>query len=177
VQVELDTDGNGFVLFDPETLYEVLGGRPAYNENLLSIFTKTDIGDEVLRRGAMVPIYPLTSGGYNIALRMAGDESPHLAAAPLYAQTGPYCLDVRSEVYLADLVSMIEWEEYCGWQKVDFLGPGLYSCLIRAHQEILPNGDLGEPGGFDVVFERVEALPHVPGFVDVDIDIYKGAAP
>lgn len=160
---ELITDCNGFVLFDPTRLREVLGRDPEQSENLYSLFMKSELGDQVLRSGAIVPIYPLTDGSYRICVRSSeGDVPSDKLQGPALATTGVYPLHVISRLVLADLAVLQEWWPELAWHDVR-VEPGFYSVVISAYD--------GAPPGFDVVLTPAQQLPPLTATFDTHLDV------
>lgn len=159
----LTTDCNGFCLFDPTILKQALAREPAEGENLFRMFQSSELGDEVLRLGAVVPIYPITDSLYTLCIRTAKSAFPaERLHAQARARTGVYPLHVHSRLVLADLAVLQEWSPELAWRDVPFR-PGFYSVVIAAHH--------GEPAGFDVLLTPEAQLPELTATFDTNLDI------
>lgn len=163
------TDCNGFCLFDPTRLRQVLAREPAEDENLFSLFLSSELGDEVLRAGAVVPVYPITDGRYTLCLRAPGEAFPSASLkTPALARTGVYPLHVLSRLVLADLTVLQQWTPELAWDDVP-IEPGFYSVVVSAHE--------GQEPGFDIVLAPGVRLPEYTATFDTDIDVVMMRAP
>jgi hypothetical protein len=165
---ELNTDLNGFVLFDPRTLTAALGREPAPGEDLYALFTKSDDGDKVVKEGAIVPILGITDATYNVCVRMADEPGP-FANLPPYDENAVFPLHVEQKAYVADLAVLAYWEPRTDWHELD-LPSGCYGVAIRAYLKLDAQQAI-EDCGYEFVLERSERLPAVTGDLAKFIDL------
>jgi hypothetical protein len=130
----LNTDFNGYVLFDPETLQAALQRSPIDDEDLYRLFTTTEQGDQVLSSGAIVPILGVTAGGYAVCVRDPGTPSPFVSLG-LVATNSILPLRITSRAFVADLAVMASWQAGLDWHPVD-LPPGNYAVELRGYRKM-----------------------------------------
>lgn len=107
-QVDVLTDANGIVLFDPSGLREWLGSRADKPQDLLALFLSSDAGDEVLARGLIVPVLAIDDGGYEVIVRLCDEPSP--VASFVCIENGDYALATSGTIAVADLLALREWD-------------------------------------------------------------------
>ncbi|WP_414444862.1 hypothetical protein [Burkholderia sp. 22PA0106] len=61
----IDIEANGIVLVDPSVLHDTLGWTPRSGEvrDLMSEFFNSNLGDLVIKAGAIVPLLSIDDGG------------------------------------------------------------------------------------------------------------------
>jgi len=162
-QMRMTTDANGFVLFAVETLALALGRPAVEGENLLLAFKRTHLGDQVLNVGAIVPIYPITDGTYDVCVRLSTEAKPAFAREAPDARAGTYVLHVARKAVVGDLAILQEWAPEEGWNAVA-LPAGFYTAEVFAYR--------AEPcSGFEIVLSVVDALPPVTAEWGTELDV------
>ncbi len=148
----VDTDFNGIVFFDPSRLRERYGGRIASGTDLLTRYTTTDEGDDVLRAGLILPLLAIDDGGYEVLLR-SSDEAPS-ELGELVVESGVYALGIEQRLVVADLAVLKEWEDDLGWQDCG-VAPGEYAVTIRGLRRVEGPNRRIVAAGFELCFEHV----------------------
>jgi hypothetical protein len=150
------TDYNGIVLFVPDALRRFYGGRIRKGTNLFKRLMTSDDGDEVIRRGIVVPVLAITDAGYSIVVRRHDEKSTH--DADVVVASAGFRLKVRDEVVLADLVVLREWIEDVDWQHIPVAG-GRYSVEIRGFRRLAKTKRKILDAGYEFVLTPVERWP------------------
>jgi hypothetical protein len=153
----VNTDANGIVLFDPGLIVK---WRPNLVEGagLFTELTTTDVGDEVLARGLLVPILAIDDAGYTIIVRTTGESSP--VVGEIVVQNGEFPLHIEGELVVADLALLRDW---CpGWWTHVPIPPGEYAATIRGFRRMGSDGTLTS-AGYEVILDRRSKLPHLTG--------------
>lgn len=144
-------DYNGMVMFDPLRLHEYFGSIKE-GDNLFKLFTTTDHGDEVVKRGIAVPILSIDDSYYEILLRRH-DEASSIPDEWVIGENGVFPLTISSRLVFADMAVLVEWEDDLGWTTLDEIAPGDYAVTIRGFRQLV--GGVIERFGFEIVFEAV----------------------
>jgi hypothetical protein len=163
----LNTDFNGYVLFDPETLQAALQRSPAEDEDLYRLFTTTDQGDQVLSSGAIVPFLGVTDGGYAVCVRDDGTPSP-FASLDLVAANAVFPLRITSRAFVADLAVMASWQAGLDWHPVE-LAPDNYSIELRGYRKMSAQTIL--ECGYEFIATRCPELPAMTADLSKFIDL------
>jgi hypothetical protein len=163
----LNTDFNGYVLFDPETLRAALDRAPVGDEDLYRLFTTTEDGDRVLSSGAMVPILGVTDGSYPVCVRESATPSPFVSL-DLLASNSLFPLHITSRAFVADLAVLASWKEGLDWHAVD-LPPGYYAVDLLGYRKMA--GLTIVDCGYEFVATRAPELPRLTADLNKFIDL------
>jgi hypothetical protein len=153
-EFEVVVDFNGIVIFDCEGLqnfYSVI--EPG--SNIYQRFAKTDDGDEVVKKGIVVPIIGINDSIYRVIVRMADEESI-IPKELVFATNSAFPLRVTDRLVIADMAVLLEWSLDEGWQDID-IPAGSYSVAIHGFQRIEEN--VVVDCGFEIVFTPTSELP------------------
>jgi len=155
----IDVDGNGIVFFDPAVLRRF---RPtlARGHDLFEELTTTDLGDEVLAKGIIVPILAIDDGGYDVVVRR--DDEAQAIAGDLIVENGVFPLVVETELVVADLAVLRSWAEDLGWTRIA-IPAGSYGTCIRGIRQMSSDKKEMIGAGYELVVTRSSALPSVTG--------------
>lgn len=147
---------NGIVVFSCPDLLEVFQNGIAEGENILTLFTQTDLGDQVVDAGLVIPIINIDDGGYLV--RFFLDEGPTDTAEKLvtFSDQG-YVLTVKERLYVADAAVFLEWHTDLGWNAIS-VPPGNYSVTVEGVVHLNASGQMSETG-YDLILSRVPELP------------------
>jgi hypothetical protein len=66
LRYDVITDFNGIVIFEPDSLIQFWGGQIQEGTDLYTHFMSSDDGDEVIKRGIIIPILAITDAGYGV---------------------------------------------------------------------------------------------------------------
>ncbi|MPV65614.1 hypothetical protein [Burkholderia sp. BE17] len=132
---EIDVEANGIVLLDRKVLYEALGWTPLGpgERDLMSEFFSSDLGDEVIQKGAIVPLLSIDDGGYEIICRLASEQST--VEDLVVTENGCFPLLVKEGACFYDLEKLMHWPP--GENGVDSkLKSGFYSVTINGFRSV-----------------------------------------
>lgn len=124
---EVITDYNGIVLFDPVLLKNCLNRKIPPGENIFEVFSSTSLGDEVLKKGIVLPIMAIDDGGYQINISI--NESYERPESEIVFTNGIYPLHVASQLIVSDLAVLREWYECEDWIETG-IPKGMYSVSL-----------------------------------------------
>ncbi|OLH09223.1 hypothetical protein DXO246_13480 [Xanthomonas oryzae pv. oryzae] len=141
-------------------------GALAEGYNLWEDFTSTEKGDEVIRKGIVVPLLGINDGIYEVCVRMA-DESSIWDVLPLKENLG-FPLEVSDRLVIADLAVFLHWSEGEGWLYLD-LSPGFYSVDIAGYRKLI-NGVVASCG-YDFILHHTNACPSLSAELDKDMQV------
>ena len=137
----IDVEANGIVLLDQQVLYETLGWVPRSGEerDLMSEFFGSDLGDKVIKKGAVVPLLSIDDGGYEVICRLKGERST--VEELVVVSNGDFPLVVKENACFYDLETLMHWPpQDCG---VDAqLKPGNYSVVVNGFRSV-SSGEMG----------------------------------
>ena len=152
----INVDFNGIVIFSYPDILQAFPNGIQEGENILSVFTQTDLGDDVVDAGWVIPVINIDDGGYIV--RFFLDEGPTASTNRRVAFSDPgYVLSVRERVYVADAAAFWEWHELLGWSEVH-IPPGNYDVTVEGVVHLDENGHMSETG-YDITLRRVQDLP------------------
>lgn len=126
---EVSTDYNGIVVFSPTKLKKVLGRDVLEGEDLLSLFFSSDLGEDAIVSGAVLPVLAIDDAGYDVEFEWEGSSR-----SDFIFENGIFPLDAHDELYIADLVVLREWSEGLGWQKIE-IPKGYYAVTVKGFNE------------------------------------------
>lgn len=156
MRIKIDIDYNGLVFFDPITVQKVDEGA-RQGVNLLKRYTELDIGDDVLREGAFVPILAIDAATYILNIEV-GDPPKNLGMDDVVANSN-YALKVMEKAFVADLDALMDWRgQTSGWVELG-ISPGDYRVSIIGFRSC-SSEELIE-AGYKVFFSKVESLPEI----------------
>jgi hypothetical protein len=151
---DVDVDFNGIVVFAWPDLARFFGGRIEPGRNILREFTETDLGDDVVDAGTVVPVINLDDGRYRVRFFDAAVEpSPRRRVA--FSDAG-FVLNVTERLYVADAAVFRDWEERLAWTPVD-VAAGTYAVTVEGVQHLDATGRV-EMTGYDLVLQRTDRL-------------------
>lgn len=156
MRIKIDIDYNGIVFFDPLTVRDVDNSLET-GTNLLERYTTTDAGDEVLRKGAFVPILAIDAGTY--VLEIINGDLPDELEKYDTVLNADYALKVTERAYVSDLDTLMDWNgrpHKC--IKLDLV-PGFYKVSVVGFRKC--SSDELIEAGYKVYFCRVETLPNI----------------
>ena len=155
----ISVDFNGIVLFDPDGLNRLFGPI-AEGTDLFTRFITTEEGDEVLKRGLIVPVLAIDDGEYEVVVRLPNEESP--VRGSILVENGIFPFRVDRRAVLADLAVLKEWIPEMGWTNVP-VPKGSYAVTIRGYTQLDPlKGEIAN-AGYEFVLAPVMQLPVVSG--------------
>lgn len=152
----INVDFNGIVIFSyPDLLSEFPNGIKE-GENVLELFTRTELGDKVVDTGLVIPIINIDDGGYLVRFFVdeGSVESPNRQIA--FSDPG-YVLTVKEQVFVADAAIFLEWQEGLSWKQLP-IPKGNYAVTIEGVVHLDEKGEMLETG-YDVILHRVDDLP------------------
>jgi hypothetical protein len=154
-----NTDYNGMVLFEPTALRDYYG-RIRKGTNIFARFMKTEDGDEVLRRGIVVPILAIDDASYTVIVRRADEVSP--VDSDVIVTNGVFPFHVRREAVIADLAVFRDWEEDLDWHRVP-IPSGRYSVTVRGFRRLAKRKHKILDAGYEFVLSSVRRLARPTG--------------
>src|SRR5262249_41930532 len=148
---------NGIVVFDPRVLRAYYGGSIAAHANLFERYTTTEEGDDVLRRGIIVPILAIDDLGYDCIVKDAEERCPEEAF--VCVENGVFPLRIEGKAIICDLCSVRDWEDGISvdYDEID-IAPGLYAVSILGYRKDDEKGHI-EKLGYIFSFRREKRLP------------------
>lgn len=129
--ISVDVDFNGIVIFDYPGILAPFNGKIENGDNILQVFTTTDIGDIVLDEGIALPIMGIDDGGYIVRFFLndiPGNENRHVMFSDKY-----FYLKVTGDLFIADMSAFWEWEKYNGWKNTG-IPKGIYKVILEGAQ-------------------------------------------
>ena len=124
----LDVDFNGIIIFDYPAILSVFNGSIQQGENILSEFTSTSKGDDVLDKGICLPIMGIHDGGYLVRIFL--NEEPKEQQRQVIFSDKYFYLNVTGTLFVADMAVFWDWEEFLGWKKAD-VPTGMYKVCVE----------------------------------------------
>jgi hypothetical protein len=150
--IHIDVDFNGITIFDYPGILTLFGGKIENGKNILQEFTTTDKGDVVLDEGIALPIMGIDDGGYIVRLflnEMPSNDNRRVIFSDKY-----FYLNITGDLYIADMATFWEWEEYTGWNKAN-IPKGTYKVNLEGvHLE--KDGDIQYC--YDLILEKINKL-------------------
>lgn len=164
----INTDFNGIVIFEPYRLIEYFGGSIAPGTDLFTVFRSTDQGDDVLKRGIVIPILAIDDASYTLEFLI--DEASTRPSADIKFSNGIFPLQVEQRLVAADLVVFKEWEDNLGW--IDIPVPsGIYAANIRGFRTRDTSDDIID-FGYEISLKTVDKIPAVSGTTDINARVF-----
>ena len=165
----LDVEANGIVLLDEGILHETLGWTPTQGESrdLLHEFFTSDLGDEVVNRGAVVPLLSIDDGTYEVICRLSSEASP--VDDLVIVTNGAFPLKVKTSAAFYDLDTMIAWPPTESPVSTD-LAPGHYAVTVRGFREV--KNERIVRAGYEFVCEPTPALAKPTGRIDAYMRVF-----
>ncbi|MBN3825785.1 hypothetical protein G3O00_19455 [Burkholderia sp. Ac-20384] len=160
---EIDVEANGIVLLDQEVLHETLGWRPVVpgERDLMSEFFSSDLGDEVVKKGAIVPLLSIDDGGYEIICRLSSERST--VEDLVVTRNGCFPLLVEKGARFYDLENLMHWPP--SEVGVDSqLRSGFYSVTINGFRSV-ESGRIVR-AGYEFVCEPTDELIEFSAEID-----------
>jgi hypothetical protein len=144
------------VIFSYPTLLEAFPGGIKKGQDILRQFTQTDLGDQVVDAGLVVPIINIDDGGYVVRFFLEAGPPPNERRRVAYSDAG-FVLKVEEKLYVADAAVFWEWHEGLSWIEVP-VPPGNYSVVVEGVVHLDDEGRMSETG-YDIILRKSEALP------------------
>jgi len=142
----------GFVLLDPARLDDAVGGD-AEGQDLLDLFTTSNVGDDVARDGIAVPLLGVGPGYYTVTVRHASDPSPRpepqITSAGWVLGTETGALVLTGAGYLCD------WKRDDPHHRPVAVPPGWYSVEVRGYPLVHDDDD----GAYELVLTPAATRP------------------
>ncbi|SAI54393.1 Uncharacterised protein [Bordetella ansorpii] len=165
-----DVEMNGIVLLDREVLHAVLGWTPAAGEtrDLMHEFFNSDLGDEVVTAGAVVPLLSIDDGAYELFCRPAARHS-RIEEAWIVARNGQFPLEVTRHAAFHDLAALTEWP----WSESGLdagIPPGCYSVSINGFR-VMESGVITR-AGYEFVYAPVPERIVSTGRIDAAMRVF-----
>jgi len=160
-------DFAGIVLFAPELLNEYFG-TINQGDNLYKIFTTTDDGEEIVKRGIVIPILGINDSSYEVHFRW--NSEPSVIPGDLFIlENGIFPLHVKSKLVIADMAVLVEWIAGMGWTYIEEVLPGFYEVNIKGFRKI-ESGEVTR-FGFEIVLTPSNVLPELSGDLSKDMQV------
>ncbi|WP_238084965.1 hypothetical protein [Pseudescherichia vulneris] len=150
--ISVDVDFNGIVIFDYPGILAPFSGKIENGDNILQVFTTTDIGDIVLDEGIALPIMGIDDGGYIVRFFLndiPGNENRHVMFSDKY-----FYLKVTGDLFIADMSAFWEWEKYNEWKNTD-IPKGIYKVILEGAQL---KRDSDVIYCYDLILEKINEL-------------------
>jgi len=152
----VSVDFNGIVLFSYPELSELFPAGIQEGQDILSSFTQTNVGDQVVDLGLTIPIINIDDGDYLVRIFLDHGPADSTARKVAFSDDG-YVLAVGKKAYLADAAVFWEWHEYLGWVELS-IPPGIYQARVEGVMHIDHEGDESDIG-YDIILTRTTQLP------------------
>jgi|GEM_PF-1022808 len=162
----LTVDFGGIVMFDAACLKGCFGRDIAEGENLYRLFVTTDMGDEVVDAGAVIPIVGINDSTYEILIRSDAEKSS--VDDLIIVSNGVFPLEVRQRLVIADLAVLYEWDEGLGWHSLR-VDPGFYGVTVNGFRKI--EAGAVSRFGYELVFARHDSLPAFSGDLEREMQV------
>ena len=165
----IDVEANGIVLLDEKVLYESLSWTPSVGEerDLMSEFFTTDLGDKVIRDGAIVPLLSIDDGGYEIICRMVDEDCT--VSDLIIVRNGCFPLQVRDEAFFYDLENLMHWPP-ASKGLPSSLDPGSYSVSVNGYRDV-KDGRIVR-AGYEFVFQPTASLVEPTAQIDAYMRVF-----
>ena len=160
---EVYTDFNGIVIFEPTRLCNYFGGQIQEGSDLFSLFTSSEVGDDVVKQGIVIPILGIDDAGYSVELYI--NEQPNVKQNIIF-ENGVFPLAVAERLVIADLAVFKEWIYDLGWIDLD-VARGFYSCVLRGYSEKDVDNNILDCG-YNLILTQTDQLPDFTGKLDID---------
>jgi hypothetical protein len=154
LQKTITIDFHGIVLFSPERLKDYFGGSIEDGTNIYRIMTTTDAGEDVINKGIVIPILGINDSTYEVFARTK--ESPSAIEDLVSFESGIYPLQVTNQLIIADMASLVEWDEGAGWIDVP-IRPGHYAVTVRGFRQIIDHEV--KRFGFEFILDKRAEAP------------------
>lgn len=166
---EIVLDGPGIILFDPYLLAEFVQQYQLGDTNLFQQFKQnTQVGDEAVRQGVILPIYTIPAIEYQIVISDSSESS--VEADWVRFTTSPFPLTIgNGKLVVSDIYGIMDWDaEFYKIMAVDVsecpqvateLESGKYSVVIKGFSERNYVGRGPKNIGYKFLLQKVEELP------------------
>jgi hypothetical protein len=166
---DVGTDFNGLVIFAPDRLRNFYQGEIAEGTDLFSRFTTLEEGDEMLKRGIIIPILAIDDGGYGVEFYV--NEKSARPADQIVFENGVFPLQVERRLVVADLAVLKEWVDDLDWIDVD-LSPGAYAATVRGFHQKNSLGHLVD-AGYEIHLTPTETLPELTATLEINAKVFR----
>ncbi|AKG34789.1 hypothetical protein [Paenibacillus durus] len=170
-KLRITLDFPGIVIFDPVTLTDYLNEKKIATSDLITFFNENEeVGEEVIKRGAIIPMYPIPELDYNIFINLENKSDVPIPMEWKLFETQTFPLRVSSEVVIiSDIEAIMDWEEefYVNYENYlderstsnDYtkIPMGNYGVSITGYCE--PNKGAEADYGYILNFQRGSELP------------------
>lgn len=150
----ITVDFHGLVLLDPDRLIDFFGGHIHDGTNVYRAMTTSDVGEEVIRRGIVLPILGINDSHYEVFVR-SPDEASRVDDAVIF-ENGVYPLQVGKRLVIADMAVLVEWEAESGWRNLP-VHAGTYAVTIRGFRYVT-DGRVAR-FGYEFILAESQVLP------------------
>ena len=164
----VNTDFNGIVLFDPYRLIEFFGGAIASGADLFTLFRTSDVGDQVLQAGIVIPILAIDDAGYSLEVLI--DEESARPLSDIQFSNGIFPLHIQKKLVVADLAVFKEWEEDTGWIETP-VSEGFYAATVRGFRTRNEQGHIVDCG-YEVSLKTVTEMPILSGSTSINARVF-----
>jgi len=144
----------GFALVEPARLSEFFEGK-AQDQDLLTQFTTTPLGEQVLKDGIVVPLLGITPGYYRVTVRQASESAS--IANPQVASLGWVLRTITGKLIVCGLGYLTQWNSEHPEHRHIEIEPGWYELQIQAG--LLDSDDGDEEGIYELVLNKVPDRP------------------
>ncbi|MCQ9154965.1 hypothetical protein [Acidomonas methanolica] len=125
---------NGFAIFDPGVV-EGFFEEDISGKNLLDLFISTDIGDEIVKAGCLVPIINIPKYNYHIIIKDDSEETEKENS--VWKENAYFPLLIKNECYIADMGAFMEWGAH-GQEVIPVklaINPGMYAVSVKLYND------------------------------------------
>jgi hypothetical protein len=123
------TMGYGLAIFDPVLLNKYIKEKKIRKKNLYKHFTTHKDGDEVISKGILLPMYPLTASNYKIEIT-SNYLNKISENKTVLLERGIYKLSTSSGKLCIGDISLIEEWDYLDYNNVSEIKNGVVSTAI-----------------------------------------------
>ncbi|MBT0568224.1 hypothetical protein [Williamsia sp. CHRR-6] len=162
---DMTVDFNGIVIFDPARLSDYYGGIKR-GHNVWRDFTTTNMGDEVVQQGIVVPLIGINDGSYEVYVRSVSE--PSCWGLDSIKDNKGFPLRVSVRLVIADMAVLLDWYEDEGWFDID-CEPGFYDVDIYGYRKVVSGAV--QSCGYDFVLTNVERLPTMTAELEKDMQV------
>ena len=144
----------GFALVEPARLSEFFEGN-AEGQDLLTQFTTTERGEQVLGEGIVIPLLGITPGFYRLIVRQTSE--PSTLGKPQITSRGWVLGTLSGKLILCGLGYLSCWDaEHFAHHRI-LLEPGWYEVEIQAR--LLEATEGAEEGVYELILTKVPERP------------------
>jgi len=144
----------GFALVEPARLSEFLQGK-AHDQDLLTQFTTTELGERVLEEGIVIPLLGVTPGFYRLIVRQTSE--PSVIGKSQITSRGWVLGTISGKLILCGLGYLTQWDaEHSAHHRFE-LEPGWYEVEIQAR--LLEATEGSEEGVYELILTKVPEKP------------------